>query len=64
MLDVSIWAVAKMPRIMWPLMMYEFPLKYVEELEGYVSKHLRRWLCVPPCPRRVYGRQMQNGGGP
>ncbi len=37
-----------LPRIMWPLMMYEFPVTYVEELERFISKHLRRWLCVPP----------------
>ena len=37
-----------LPRIMWPLMLYEIPTTTVESLEKIISKHLRRWLGVPP----------------
>lgn len=37
-----------LPRIMWPMIMYEIPLTAVEEMERLISKHLRRWLCLPP----------------
>jgi len=37
-----------LPRIMWPMIMYEIPMTAVEEFERLISKHLRRWLCLPP----------------
>ena len=37
-----------LPRLMWPLIMYEIPVTAVEALEQVISKHLRKWLCVPP----------------
>ena len=37
-----------LPRLTWPLTLYEIPTTAVEELERTVSKHLRRWLGVPP----------------
>lgn len=37
-----------LPRIMWPLMLYEIPTTTVEGLERVISKQLRRWLGVPP----------------
>ena len=36
-----------LPRILWPLLVYEFPLSGVEGLERKISSHLRRWLGVP-----------------
>ena len=35
-------------RLIWPLTLYEIPTTAVEVLEHTVSKHLRRWLGVPP----------------
>ena len=37
-----------LPRLMWPLMVNEIPISTVEKLEQLVSKHLRRWLGLPP----------------
>ncbi|XP_045174487.2 uncharacterized protein LOC123535800 [Mercenaria mercenaria] len=37
-----------LPRLVWPLMVYELPLTTVEKLEQAISKHLRRWLGLPP----------------
>ena len=39
---------ALLPRILWPLMLYEVPLSTVESLERITSRHLRKWLGVPP----------------
>ncbi|XP_076113544.1 uncharacterized protein LOC143081178 [Mytilus galloprovincialis] len=36
-----------LPRILWPLLVYEFPLSKVEALERKISACLRRWLGVP-----------------
>ena len=38
-----------LPRLAWPLMLYEVSLTTVESIERSVNKHLRRWLGVPPC---------------
>ena len=38
-----------LPRLTWPLMLYEISASVVEKLEKIVSKHLRKWLGVPPC---------------
>lgn len=36
-----------LPRILWPLLVYEFPISTVEGLERRISSHLRRWLGLP-----------------
>jgi len=37
-----------LPRLVWPLMANEIPVSLVEQLEQAVSKHIRRWLGLPP----------------
>ncbi|XP_052224708.1 uncharacterized protein LOC127840340 [Dreissena polymorpha] len=39
---------ALLPRLIWPLMLYEVPSTTVEALERITSRHLRKWLGVPP----------------
>ncbi len=36
-----------LPRILWPLLVYEVPTSTVERLERRISSYLRRWLGVP-----------------
>ena len=36
-----------LPRILWPLLVYKFPISTVEGLERRVSSHLRHWLGLP-----------------
>ena len=36
-----------LPRILWPLLVYEFPISTVEGFERRVSSRLRRWLGLP-----------------
>lgn len=36
-----------LPRILWPLLVYEVPISTVETLERKVSSCLRRWLGLP-----------------
>ncbi|XP_031136520.1 uncharacterized protein LOC116036966, partial [Sander lucioperca] len=36
-----------LPRILWPLLVYEFPISTVEGFERRVSNYLRRWLSLP-----------------
>ena len=36
-----------LPRILWPLLVYSFPLSTVEILERKISSYLRRWLGLP-----------------
>ncbi len=52
---------ALLPRLMWPLMLYEIPTSSVECLERTISRHLRRWLGVPPSFTSIglYGRSNQ-----
>jgi hypothetical protein len=38
-----------LPRIAWPLMLYEIGATAVEQLERTISKHIRKWLGLPPC---------------
>ena len=38
-----------LPRLMWPLQMYETTLSLVENLERTINRSLRRWLGLPPC---------------
>ena len=37
-----------LPHILWPLMLYDFPLSTVEKMESKISNRLRQWLGVPP----------------
>ena len=37
-----------LPRIAWPLLLYEITATTVEKLERTINKHLRKWLGVPP----------------
>ncbi|XP_052245600.1 uncharacterized protein LOC127854577 [Dreissena polymorpha] len=50
-----------LPRLMWPLMLYELATSTVEGLERTISRHLRRWLGVPPSFTNIglYGRSNQ-----
>jgi len=47
-----------LPRLVWPLMVNEIPVSLVEQLEQAVSKHIRRWLGLPPSFSSIglYGR--------
>lgn len=36
-----------LPRLLWPLLVYEVPLTSVETLERRINNFLRRWLSVP-----------------
>ena len=36
-----------LPRILWPLLLYEFPITTISDLERRVSRYLRRWLGLP-----------------
>ncbi|XP_052280752.1 uncharacterized protein LOC127878274 [Dreissena polymorpha] len=49
---------ALLPRLIWPLMLYEVPSTTVEALERITSRHLRKWLGVPPSFTRIglYGK--------
>ena len=37
-----------LPRLMWPLMLYEIAVSTVEGFERTINRYLRRWLGVPP----------------
>lgn len=36
-----------LPKILWPLLVSEFPLSTVKDLERRASGHLHRWLRLP-----------------
>ncbi|XP_061185889.1 uncharacterized protein LOC133193994 [Saccostrea echinata] len=36
-----------LPRLLWPLLVYDVPLTIVEGMETIASRYLRRWLGVP-----------------
>ncbi|TWW81809.1 hypothetical protein D4764_01G0016240 [Takifugu flavidus] len=36
-----------LPRLLWPLLVYELPMSTVEMLEQIISQFLRRWLGLP-----------------
>lgn len=38
---------AILPRILWPLLVYEVPMSTVESMERRTSSFLRRWLGLP-----------------
>ena len=37
-----------LPRLLWPLMLYEIATSTVEGFYRLINRHLRRWLGVPP----------------
>uniref|UniRef100_A0A3B1JAJ2 Reverse transcriptase domain-containing protein n=1 Tax=Astyanax mexicanus TaxID=7994 RepID=A0A3B1JAJ2_ASTMX len=47
-----------LPRVLWPLLVYEVPISIVEGLERKVSSFLRRWLGLPRSLSSIalYGR--------
>ncbi|KAK7916460.1 hypothetical protein WMY93_012221 [Mugilogobius chulae] len=47
-----------LPRILWPLLIYEVPISTIETLERKISSHLRRWLGLPKSLSSIalYGR--------
>ena len=50
-----------LPHILWPLMLYDFPLSTVEKMESKISNRLRQWLGVPPSfsYATLYGKNMK-----
>ena len=38
-----------LPRLLWPLQIFEISLSRVETIQQHISKYLRKWLGVPPC---------------
>ena len=49
-----------LPRLLWPLTLYEVPLSKVEKLERMVNSYVRKWLGVPRCLSSIglYGKGM------
>ena len=50
-----------LPRLLWPLMLYEIATSNVEGFERLINRHLRRWLGLPPSFTSIglYGRTNQ-----
>ena len=42
-----------LPRLLWPLQMYEIAISRVERIQQYSNKYLRKWLGAPPCFSKV-----------
>ena len=42
-----------LPRLLWPLQMYEIAISRVKRIQQYNNKYLRKWLGVPPCFSKV-----------
>ena len=38
-----------LPRLLWPLQIYEISLSRVETIQQHINKYHRKWLGVPPC---------------
>ena len=49
-----------LPRLMWPLTVYEVPISKVEKLERLINSFIRKWLGAPRCLSSValYGKGM------
>ncbi|XP_035688709.1 LOW QUALITY PROTEIN: uncharacterized protein LOC118424272 [Branchiostoma floridae] len=47
-----------LPRVLWPLLVYEVPMTMVEQLERTISRFLRKWLGLPRSLSNIalYGR--------
>ena len=50
---------AVLPRILWPLLVYDIPITTVESLERAISNRLRRWLSLPRCLSGAALREQQ-----
>ena len=50
-----------LPRVLWPLMIYDCPITSVEQMERRISSRLRKWLGVPPSFTNVglYGNDVK-----
>ena len=42
-----------LPRLLWPLQMYEIAISRAERIQQYSNKYLRKWFGVPPCFSKV-----------
>ncbi len=38
-----------LPRVMWPLTIYELPITTVEKIERTMTSYVKKWLGVPRC---------------
>ncbi|KAK0156516.1 Retrovirus-related Pol polyprotein from type-1 retrotransposable element R2 [Merluccius polli] len=49
-----------LPRLLWPLTLYEVPLSKVEKLERLVNSYVKKWLGLPRCLSSIglYGKGM------
>lgn len=47
-----------LPRVIWPLTMYEVPMTTVEKMERTVTSYVKKWLGVPRCLTNIslYGK--------
>lgn len=47
-----------LPRVMWPLTIYEVPITTVEKMERSVPSYVKKWLGVPRCLTNIslYGK--------
>lgn len=41
------------PRLSWPMQIYEIALSRIEQIEQHANKYLRKWLGVPPCFSKI-----------
>lgn len=48
-----------LPRLLWPLLIYEVPVTIVEGFEHNVSQFLRRWLGLPKGPLYGHANKLQ-----
>ncbi|XP_060584572.1 uncharacterized protein LOC132740645 [Ruditapes philippinarum] len=46
---VWIYQHSLLPRLSWPLMLYEVPTSTAESLERQINKHIRKWFGLPQC---------------
>lgn len=47
-----------LPRVMWPLTVYELPITTVEKMERTMTSYIKKWLGVPRCLTNIslYGK--------
>lgn len=48
-LKLSCFQFGILPRLLWPLTVYEMPITKVEKLEWVISTQLKQWLGIPRC---------------
>ena len=48
---LELWClqIGLLPRMMWPLTVYEIPMTKVKKLERTVSSYIKKWLGLPRC---------------